>query len=131
MLADRLMAKTDYDTNRELHTLELLKLRFGETSLHDCEIMLKVRHCTESEHHSVVITFYPPSARFTRDWSITRFNSITRSSTQHSTGWHDAALTQQPLSLPMRRDSWDRTGCRLQLGSHCGFADHKAPLRRI
>ena len=42
MLADRLMAKTDYDTDRELHTLELLKLRFGETSLHDCEIMLKV-----------------------------------------------------------------------------------------
>lgn len=42
MLADRLMAKTDYNTDRELHTLELLKLRFGETSLHDCEIMLKV-----------------------------------------------------------------------------------------
>ena len=46
MLADRLMAKTDYDTDRELHTLELLKLRFGETSLHDCEIMLKVIACT-------------------------------------------------------------------------------------
>ena len=42
MLADRLMSKTDYDTDRELHTLELLKLRFGDTSLHDCEIMLKV-----------------------------------------------------------------------------------------
>ena len=42
MLADRLMSKSDYDTDRELHTLELLKLRFGDTSLHDCEIMLKV-----------------------------------------------------------------------------------------
>lgn len=43
MLADRLMAKTDYDTDRDLHTLELLKLRFGESNLHQCEIMLKVR----------------------------------------------------------------------------------------
>jgi hypothetical protein len=43
MLADRLMSKSDYDTDRELHTLELLKLRFGDTSLHDCEIMLKVK----------------------------------------------------------------------------------------
>jgi len=62
MLADRLMAKTDYDTDRELHTLELLKLRFGETSLHDCEIMLKVSWCTESEQHSVEITLYPRAA---------------------------------------------------------------------
>ena len=43
MLADRLMSKTDYDTDRDLHTLELLKLRFGESNLHQCEIMLKAR----------------------------------------------------------------------------------------
>ena len=43
MLADRLMGKADYETDRDLHTLELLKLRFGESNLHQCEIMLKVR----------------------------------------------------------------------------------------
>jgi anaphase-promoting complex subunit 2 len=30
-----------YDNDREMHTLELLKLRFGEASLHKCEVMLK------------------------------------------------------------------------------------------
>ena len=30
-----------HDVDRETHALELLKLRFGETSLHKCEVMLK------------------------------------------------------------------------------------------
>jgi len=42
MLADRLLAKTDYDCERELRTLELLKVRFGEANLYNAEIMLKV-----------------------------------------------------------------------------------------
>ena len=41
MLAEKLLAKANYDTEREMHALELLKLRFGETSLHNCEVMLK------------------------------------------------------------------------------------------
>ena len=30
-----------YDTDKEIRNLELLKLRFGEASLHQCEVMLK------------------------------------------------------------------------------------------
>ncbi|KAK9907618.1 hypothetical protein WJX75_007065 [Coccomyxa subellipsoidea] len=41
LLADKLLAKTDYDCDREIRTLELLKLRFGEANLHNCEVMLK------------------------------------------------------------------------------------------
>lgn len=41
MLADKLIGKSDFDCDHEVHTLELLKLRFGEESLHACEIMLK------------------------------------------------------------------------------------------
>ena len=41
MLAQKLLTKANYDTEREMHTLELLKLRFGEMSLHNCEVMLK------------------------------------------------------------------------------------------
>ena len=41
MLAEKLLSKSNYDTEREMHALELLKLRFGETSLHNCEVMLK------------------------------------------------------------------------------------------
>ncbi len=37
LLADKLLAKTDYDCDREIHTLELLKLRFGDANLHNCE----------------------------------------------------------------------------------------------
>ncbi|EFN59544.1 hypothetical protein CHLNCDRAFT_19379, partial [Chlorella variabilis] len=42
MLADRLLAKGgDYECDRELRTLELLKVRFGEGNLHNAEVMLK------------------------------------------------------------------------------------------
>jgi len=41
MLADKLLANVDFDTDREVHNLELLKLRFGETSMRQCEIMIK------------------------------------------------------------------------------------------
>ncbi|KFM28789.1 Anaphase-promoting complex subunit 2 [Auxenochlorella protothecoides] len=41
LLADRLLAKQGYDCDRELRTLELLKLRFGDAVLHTAEIMLK------------------------------------------------------------------------------------------
>ena len=41
MLAERLLSKVGHDVDRETHALELLKLRFGEASLHKCEVMLK------------------------------------------------------------------------------------------
>ena len=41
MLADRLLTRGGYDTDREIRTLELLKMRFGEANLHTCEVMLK------------------------------------------------------------------------------------------
>jgi anaphase-promoting complex subunit 2 len=41
MLADKLLANLDYNVDQEVHTLELLKLRFGETSMRSCEVMLK------------------------------------------------------------------------------------------
>ena len=41
MLADRLLQNLKYDTDRDVQTLELLKLRFGEESLQQCEIMVR------------------------------------------------------------------------------------------
>ncbi|XP_072176276.1 anaphase-promoting complex subunit 2-like [Diadema setosum] len=41
LLADRILSSFSYDTARELRNLELLKLRFGESQLHQCEVMLK------------------------------------------------------------------------------------------
>lgn len=41
MLADKLLASTDFDTEKDIHNLELLKLRFGEMSMRQCEIMIK------------------------------------------------------------------------------------------
>ena len=42
MLADKLLSNMDFDTDKEIRNLELLKLRFGEASLHSCEIMVRV-----------------------------------------------------------------------------------------
>ena len=41
MLADKLLANMDYNTDKELHTLKLLKLRFGDMSMRQCEVMIK------------------------------------------------------------------------------------------
>ena len=38
MLSDKLLSKTDYNCDREIRSLELLKLRFGEANLHNCEV---------------------------------------------------------------------------------------------
>lgn len=38
MLADKLLAKADYDCDREIRTLELLKIRFGDNNMHNCEV---------------------------------------------------------------------------------------------
>ena len=41
MLADKLLNASDYETDREVRNLELLKKRFGETALSSCEVMLR------------------------------------------------------------------------------------------
>jgi anaphase-promoting complex subunit 2 len=41
MLAGKLLGNLEYNTDKEVHTLELLKLRFGELSMRNCEIMIK------------------------------------------------------------------------------------------
>lgn len=40
-LSEKLLLKTNYDCDHEIQTLELLKLRFDESALHNCEVMLK------------------------------------------------------------------------------------------
>ena len=40
MLADKLVNNLAYDTDKEIQNLELLKLRFGESSMHHCDIMV-------------------------------------------------------------------------------------------
>ena len=42
MLAERLLAKSDFENDSELRTLEHLKLRFGENNLHDCEVIIQI-----------------------------------------------------------------------------------------
>lgn len=50
MLADRLLTRRTHDTDREVQNLELLKLRFGEASLHHCEIMIRCVSLLPSSH---------------------------------------------------------------------------------
>jgi anaphase-promoting complex subunit 2 len=41
MLADRLLAITDFNTDKEIKNIELLKLKFGENSFQRAAIMLR------------------------------------------------------------------------------------------
>jgi len=78
MLADKLLSKTNYDTERETHTLELLKLRFGETCLHNCEVMLK--DFADSKRANVNIKTVPttgtPSLKDRRASEILRHSPV-------------------------------------------------------
>lgn len=47
MLAGKLLKLESYDTSREVSTLELLKLRFGDAAMHQCEIMVCKRGTLE------------------------------------------------------------------------------------
>lgn len=40
LLADRLLTQLEFNPEKEIRNLELLKLRFGESLLHNCEVML-------------------------------------------------------------------------------------------
>lgn len=41
LLADKLLNNLNYNTDQEVSTLELLKIRFGDEPLHSCEVMLR------------------------------------------------------------------------------------------
>ncbi|WWD20956.1 hypothetical protein CI109_105434 [Kwoniella shandongensis] len=52
LLATRLLAVRDYDAVREIRTIELLKLRFGENALHVCDVMVKdMADSKRIDHH--------------------------------------------------------------------------------
>lgn len=41
LLAEKLLSKSDFQVDKEIRTVELLKVQFGESKLNQCEIMLK------------------------------------------------------------------------------------------
>ncbi|KAK5642898.1 hypothetical protein RI129_009065 [Pyrocoelia pectoralis] len=52
LLADRLLSQFSCDTEKEIRYLELLKLRFGDSQLHYCEVMLKdISDSKRINHH--------------------------------------------------------------------------------
>lgn len=61
ILADRLLTKTDFDCMAEIRIVEILTLRFGESALHNCEVML--RDMSESKRIFQGIEVSPPNAR--------------------------------------------------------------------
>jgi anaphase-promoting complex subunit 2 len=70
MLADKLLANLDYNTDKEVHTLELLKLRFGEMSLRNCEVMIKDMDDSKRANANIVSTLEesaPPTTMTEQD----------------------------------------------------------------
>ena len=56
MLSNRLLSQFSYNTEREIRNLELLKLRFGEASLQQCEVMLKDISDSKRINHAITGT---------------------------------------------------------------------------
>ena len=47
-----------YDTDKEVQNLELLKLRFGESSMHQCEIMVEKKKMVNIIKDVNILTIY-------------------------------------------------------------------------
>lgn len=63
LLAERLLAQLDFNPEKEIRNLELLKLRFGESLLHNCEVMLKdVRDSKRINSHILESTSFTNEA---------------------------------------------------------------------
>ena len=58
MLSDKLLCKTDYNCDREIRTLELLKLRFGDANLHNCEVGTLAMPCPSLVVHTCIVTIW-------------------------------------------------------------------------
>lgn len=54
ILADILLSKKDYETENESRILELLKIRFGEKNLQNCEIMIKDINDSKRIHGNIL-----------------------------------------------------------------------------
>ena len=72
MLADKLLSNLDYETDKEVHNLELLKLRFGEASMRQCEVMIKDIDDSKRIHSNICSTLnnnhhHHPSTNMTDD----------------------------------------------------------------
>eukprot|EP00985_Skeletonema_marinoi_P004367 scaffold1910_cov144-Skeletonema_marinoi.AAC.2 len=63
MLADKLLSNLEYNTDAEVHKLELLKLRFGESSLRSCEVMVKDIDDSKRIHTNIRSTLALNSSR--------------------------------------------------------------------
>ena len=55
MLAEKLLAKDDYDCDREIRTLELLKIRFGDSNLLNCEASPCRKACQHAMMHTALL----------------------------------------------------------------------------
>ncbi|GAB6023392.1 Anaphase-promoting complex subunit 2 [Chamberlinius hualienensis] len=68
LLADRVVTYFNYDVQRELRHLELLKLRFGEGNLHFCEVMLK--DVVDSKRINLLIKSQENNSESNVEWPI-------------------------------------------------------------
>lgn len=57
LLASRLLALSDFATEQEVKNVELMKLKFGEATMHQCEVMLKdmaeSKRANTNIHHTI------------------------------------------------------------------------------
>ncbi|XP_036224798.2 anaphase-promoting complex subunit 2 isoform X4 [Bactrocera oleae] len=74
LMADRLLTYLDFNADKEIRNLELLKLRFGDSLLHSCEVMLK--DLTDSKRINSHIS--SDSTYKENEWTLEDLSQITK-----------------------------------------------------
>ncbi|KAK9838770.1 hypothetical protein WJX74_003024 [Apatococcus lobatus] len=102
MLADKLLAKMDYDCDREIRTLELLKIRFGDSNMHNCEIMLK--DLADSKRLNASIKQLPAGPDTYRSRSAAPDSSVDNMTATILSELFWPALPQESICMPKEVD---------------------------
>lgn len=77
LLADRLLSQLDFNPGREIRNLELLKLRFDETMLHTCQVMLKdITDSKRINSHIQTTIETPENGNFCAHFYLNRFQFL-------------------------------------------------------
>lgn len=80
LLADRLLTQLDFCPEKEIRNLELLKLRFGDTVLHNCEVMLKdISDSKRIDAHIHSDGQYTQGGELNSDFTLSLINALLHS----------------------------------------------------
>jgi anaphase-promoting complex subunit 2 len=96
MMAEKLMGAKDYNIDEEIRNIELLKMRFGESALQVCNIIVK--DVKDSRRNDTVIHQRPSNSR-SASIALSELNCLSVSKGYWPINYENASTYQLPVDF--------------------------------